>query len=392
MASALRIGIVAGEFSGDLLGAGLLTRLRHQAPSLVAEGIGGARMIDAGCRSLFPLDKLSVMGFTEVLARYRELRGIQKQLIAHFLRDPPDVFIGVDAPDFNLTIEQALRNAGVPTVHYVSPTVWAWRGYRIRQIKRAVDHMLALFPFEADYYRAHAVDVTCVGHPMADEIPDVVDTAGARTALGLANAARVVALLPGSRRSELNAHADLFVRAAQWLHARDPALQFVIPFVSPAMQVLFDAAVQRQGAGGLPLHRFEGRARECLAAADVAMLASGTAALEAMLLKRPMVVTYKVSFLSHLLIRAFSHVSLYSMPNNLAGYEIVPELMQARATAENLGGAVLALFADASRRATIAATFTRLHRDLRRNASESAAQAVLALVTRRRACATDAAR
>lgn len=378
MPQPLRIGIVAGEFSGDLLGAGLLAAITAREPSATFEGIGGSGMIAAGCRSLFPMEKLSVMGFTEVLARYRELRGIQKSIIAHFLRDPPDVFIGIDAPDFNLTIEQALRRAGIPTVHYVSPTVWAWRGYRIRQIRRAVDRMLALFPFEVDYYRAHGVGVTCVGHPMADEIPEHIDRHAARAQLGLAGTHPLVALLPGSRESELKAHAPLFVQTAQWLHRRHPEMQFAIPFVSDAMQEIFDAAVRAHDGGALPLHRLRGQARVCMAAADIVVLASGTAALEAMLLKRPMVVTYKVSYVSHLLIRWFSHVSLYSMPNNLAGYEIVPELMQDQATPERLGAAVEDFLRDPARRATIEEIFTRLHRDLRRDASVTAAAAVLA--------------
>ena len=380
MSRPLRIGIVAGEFSGDLLGAGLLTALSARVPGASFEGIGGSGMIAAGCRTLFPMEKLSVMGFTEVLARYRELRGIQKSVIAHFLREPPDVFIGVDAPDFNLKIEETLRAAGIPTVHYVSPTVWAWRGYRIHQIRRAVDRMLPLFPFEADYYRAHGVGVTCVGHPMADEIPEHIDREAARTQLGLTGAQPIIALLPGSREGELKAHAPLFVQTAQWLHRRYPEMRFVVPFVGDATQDIFEGAVRAHAGADLPLHRFRGEARACMAAADIVVLASGTAALEAMLLKRPMVVTYKVSYISHLLIRLFSHVSLYSMPNNLAGYEIVPELMQDQATPERLGAAVEDFLRDPARCATIQEIFARLHRDLRRNANASAAAAVLATV------------
>lgn len=380
----LRIGIVAGEVSGDMLGGGLIRALKARFPTLQVEGIGGPEMIAAGCVSLFPLEKLSVMGFTEVLARYREISGIRRELAQRFKKNPPDVFIGIDAPDFNLGLEEQLKRAGIPTLHYVSPTVWAWRGYRIRQIKRAVDHMLTLFPFETRYYRDRNIPVTCVGHPMADQIPELVDRESYRSKLRLARDKVTVALLPGSRMSELNAHADVFVQTALWLHARHPDWQFIAPFVSRETRMVFEAAIKAHGAWDLPLTRLFGHGRDALAAADVVLLASGTAALEAMLLKRLMVVTYKVSPLTHLLIKLFSHVKLYSMPNHLAGHALVPELLQQDATPEKLGAAIEAQLADPERAQMVYDSFGKIHSSLRRNASVAAADAVAAFVTARR--------
>lgn len=392
MSRNLRIGVVAGEVSGDLLGAGLLRALKRRFGDIEIEGIGGSEMIAQGCRSLFPLEKLAVMGFTEVLGRYREIRGIQQKLIQHFRAHPPDVFIGIDAPDFNLGLEEPLRRAGIPTVHYVSPTVWAWRGYRIRRIRRAVDHMLTLFPFEADYYRRQGVPVTCVGHPMADQIPDEVDRGDYRARLKLDADATIVALLPGSRVSELEAHADLFVLTAAWLHERHPDYRFVVPLVSRETRIIFEDAIKRHEAWDLPITRMFGHGRAAMAAADIVLLASGTAATEAMLLKRLMVVTYKVSFFSQLLFRLFAHVKLYSMPNNLAGRELVPERVQRRARPEVLGQEIENLLADGVRAEEIYRVFREQHAELRRNADESAANAVLALLARRIVSGAQAAR
>lgn len=383
MTSRLRIGIVAGEVSGDLLGAGLLRALRQNLGDLDVEGIGGSEMIAQGCRSLFPLEKLAVMGFTEVLGRYREIRGIRTRLINHFLSNPPDVFIGVDAPDFNLGLEEPLRKAGIPTIHYVSPTVWAWRGYRIRRIRRAVDHMLTLFPFEADYYRERGVPVTYVGHRMADQIPDDVDVKISRDRLKLEPDGVVVAMLPGSRMSELKAHADVFVQTAQWLFNRHPDYRFVVPFVSRDTRVIFEDAIKRHSAWDVPITRMFGHSREAMAASDIVLLASGTAAVEAMLLKRLMVVTYRVSFLSQLLFRLFAHVKLYSMPNNLAGRELVPERVQSEARPEVLGETIELTLEDKMRAEETYRVFRELHAHLRRNADESAASAVLRLLEAR---------
>ena len=376
----LRIGIVAGEVSGDLLGARLIRALRRHYPDARFEGIGGTEMRAEGCHSLFPMERLSVLGLTEILGRYRELRGIRKRLIDHFLKIRPDVFIGVDSPGFNLGIEQRLRNAGIATVHYVSPQVWAWRTWRVRKIRRAVDRILVLFPFEASFYARHDVDATFVGHPLADEIRGDDDPRPHRIRLNLDPDRPTVALLPGSRVSELKALADVFVQAAQWLHRRHPHIQFIAPFVNRPTRLLFEEAIKRQQAWELPITRFHGHSREVMAAADVILLASGTATLEAMLLKRLMVVAYRVSRVSYWLAKMFAHVSLFAMPNNLAGRHLVPELMQDAATSEQLGRTVERYLARPLYARDVLQSFEQLAVRLRGNASERAAQAIVELL------------
>lgn len=383
----VRIGVVAGEVSGDLLGAGLMKALKARIPDVEFEGICGAEMIALGGRSLFPMERLAVMGLSEVLGRYRELVGIRERLIKHFLADPPDLFIGIDAPDFNLGLEKQLKRAGIPTVHYVSPQVWAWRSYRVRGIRRAVDHMLALFPFEAQYYQDHQVPVTYVGHPMADQIEDEPDAVAMRHALKLPVDQAVIALLPGSRQSEVKAHADLFVQTAQWLYQRHPELHFVVPFVSRETRIMFEDAVKRHEAWELPITKMFGHARAAMTASDVVLAASGTATLEAALLKRPLVVTYRLSTFSYYLIKLFSHVKHYSLPNNLAGHALVPELLQGDAVPHKLGGAVEQYLADPLRANGLRSAFMEIHRSLRRNASERAADAVLNVLRERRGVA-----
>ena len=381
--SDLRIGIVAGETSGDLLGAGLMRELKSRMPGVSFEGIGGPRMQAEGCVSLADMDRLSVIGLEGVVKIPGVLRT-RRRVAAHFLAHRPGLYIGVDAPDFNLSVEQRLRAAGVTTIHYVSPTVWAWRGYRIRKIHRAVDRMLTLFPFEARYYREHDVPVTFVGHPLADEIPLTYDVVAVRKRLGLPPDRTVVALLPGSRLGELRRHAALFVRTAQWLHARHPKLHFVVPFVNPIMQALFDEAQIRAGAGDLPMTQLLGQSREALAAADVALLASGTATLEAALLRKPMVVTYRVSRLSEMLIRLFAHVRMYALPNLLAGRLLVPELIQDDATAEKLGTAVEEYLAHPEQAESVQAALAQMHAALKQNANARAAEAVIEVIRERR--------
>jgi lipid-A-disaccharide synthase len=376
----VRIGVVAGEVSGDLLGAGLLKSLKQRIPDIQCEGIGGPEMIAQGCHSLFPMERLSVLGITEVLGRYFEISGIRRRLLKHFLSNPPDVFIGIDSSGFNLGLEQKLKQAGVPTVHYVSPQIWAWRGWRIRRIRRAVDHMLVLFPFEEKYYRARQVPVTFVGHPLADQIPDVPDRDAFRQKLKLPLDATIIALLPGSRTSELTAHADLFVRTVSWLHARNKQLSFIAPFVNRQTRMIFEDAIKKHDAWDLPMTRMFGHSRDAIAASDIVLLASGTAALEAALLKRPMVVTYKVSFFSHLLIKMFSQVKLYSMPNNLAGHELVPELFQRNAVPKKLGEAIEYYLSNPARVKLICKEYQKIHDQLRRNADEYAAEAVVAIL------------
>ncbi len=354
--------------------------IKARVPGVRFEGVGGPQMLAEGCTGLFPMERLSVVGVTEILGRYRELRHIRRSLIAHFRRQPPDLFIGVDSPGFNLGLEEALHDAGIRTLHFVSPQVWAWRSWRVKQIRRAVDRMLVLFPFEADFYARHGVSATFVGHPLADEIASDYDRRACRAELGLRSDAPTVALLPGSRVSELQALADRMVQTAQWLHARDARLQFVSPFVTPHTQQLFEQAVARCAAQQLPLVCVQGRARTAIGAADVVLCASGTATLETMLIGRPMVVTYRVSWLTSWLVRLFSHLERYAMPNHLAGRLLVPEFLQDEAVPEKLGAAVWHYLSHPAEVQALLAEFRAIGATLRVGAAERAAQAVVELL------------
>ncbi len=380
----VRIGIVAGEVSGDLLAAGLMRELKRRLPQVTFEGIAGPRMQAEGCVSLYPMESLSHIGF-EVLKQYPALAAMRRELTERFLRTPPDLFIGVDSPDFNLWIEARLKAQRIPTVHYVSPTVWAWRRWRIRHIHRAVDCMLTLFPFEARYYRERHVPVTYVGHPLADALEPPTDVAAIRQRLHLPARFRVVALLPGSRAGELRRHADLFVQAALWLSARHPDIRFVVPFASRETRALFEQALHRHAADEQIFSLLDHGSRDAMAAADVVLLASGTATLEAALLGRPMVVTYRVSWLSYFLIRLFAHVRLYALPNHLAGRALVPEFMQRDAVPDKLGRAVERYLERPREAAAVTRVLNRIRRGLRRNADSRAAEAVLGLLRARRA-------
>lgn len=378
----IRIAIVAGEVSGDLLAAGLIREIKQRLPNVEFEGITGPRMQRAGCIELYSMDALTIMGL-DALEKIPHILTIRRALIRRYIDNPPDLFIGVDAPDFNLRLEQRLRSNDIPTVHYVSPTVWAWRRGRVRLIRRAVDHILTLFPFEERFYRQHNVPVTFVGHPLADVIPTDYDQDAARRELGLPLDRPVVALLPGSRSSELKRHADLFVETALWLYRRHPELHFVAPFASPKTKTAFEQAIARHAAEGLPLTVQMFKSREAMGAADVVLCASGTATLEAALLGKPMVVTYRTSWFTYLLIRPMMRIKLFSLPNNLAERELVPEYIQSNATVENLGKAVARLLtspkeADAMRRG-----LKTIHRTLRRNANARAADAVMDLLRTR---------
>ena len=379
----IRIGIVAGEASGDLLGARLMRALKQHLPQARFEGVGGVEMHGEGCRSLFPMERLSVFGLTAILGRYVELRRLRKKLIEHFLANPPDIFIGVDSPGFNLGVEERLRRSGIATVHYVSPQVWAWRTWRVHRIRRAVDCILVLLPFERDFYARRGVDAVFVGHPLADEIRGDDDPRPHRDRLKLERDAPTVALLPGSRVSELKVLADIFVETALWLHARHPDLQLVIPFVNNQTRMIFEAAIKRHQAWDLPLTRFHGHSRDVMAAADVVLLASGTATLEAMLLRRMMVVTYRVSRISYSLMRAFSHIALYALPNILAGRHLVPELLQDEAVPSVLGATVERYLGRPLYARDALKVFDTLGARLRCNASERAAQAILDVLNRR---------
>ncbi|MFQ5995959.1 MAG: lipid-A-disaccharide synthase [Acidiferrobacterales bacterium] len=374
----VRIGIVAGEVSGDLLGAGLIRALKKRLPEVRFEGVCGERMEAEGCRSMFPMEWLSIFGLVEAVGKYPQIQWMRRDLIKHFLSDPPDLFIGVDVPDFNLGLEKRLRRAGIATVHYVSPTVWAWRSYRIHKIKKAVDRMLTLFPFEARYYEQHQLPVTFVGHPLADQIDDSVDQVSMRGRLGLPKKnATVIALLPGSRANELKRHGRLFVETALWLYRRNPTMHFVVPLVNSDIRAMFEDAIAASRAEDLPITRLDGQSRDAMAAADVVLLASGTAALEAALLRRLMVVTYKVSLITYLLITSFAHVKLFSLPNNLLGREVVPELIQQDAVPEKLGTAVEYYLTHPEKAQSVGEELREIGVQLRRNANERAAEAVL---------------
>ncbi len=384
----LRFGIVAGEASGDLLGGGLITAIKEHYPDAIFEGIAGPEMIAAGANSLFPMDRLSVMGIVEVLGRYRELLGIRRQLATHFKQNPPDAFIGIDAPDFTLGLEKQLRTAGIKTVHYVSPSVWAWRQRRVKKIATSTDLMLTLFPFEAHFYQKHQVPVNFVGHPLADMIPLSVDKQAARQHLGLSKAAKILALLPGSRSNELHYLAPLFIETACWLRARHPGLEFIVPLANNKRRIQFEQAMAQVKAqsGELPrLTLCDGQSREVMAAADVVLLASGTAALEAMLLKRPMVVAYKLAPLTYWLAKRLVKVENVSLPNLLANESLVPELIQHEATVENLGQKVLTYFENPSIMDDLNQRFTDIHQTLRQDASKQAADAILQRVVQKAA-------
>jgi lipid-A-disaccharide synthase len=375
----MRFGIVAGEASGDLLGAGLISAIKQRFPDAEFEGIAGPQMIAAGAKSLFPMERLSVMGIVEVLGRYRELLGIRRQLAAHFRRNPPDAFIGIDAPDFNLGLERQLREAGIKTVHYVSPSVWAWRQRRVKKIARSTDLMLTLFPFEAGFYEVHQVPVQFVGHPLADTIPLTVDQAAARQALSLPETGEILALLPGSRSNELHYLSATFIETVRWLQQRRPDLTVVVPLANAVRRAQFEQALAAV-PDAPPMVLVDGHSREVMAAADAVLLASGTAALEAMLLKRPMVVAYKLAPFTYWLARRLLKVENVSLPNLLAGETLVPELIQHEATPERLGQAVLAYFERPEQAAAIHRRFDEIHHSLRRDASRQAADAVLALI------------
>jgi len=309
--------------------------------------------------------------------------GIRRQLATHFKQNPPDAFIGIDAPDFTLGLEKQLRTAGINTVHYVSPSVWAWRQRRVKKIAGSTDLMLTLFPFEARFYQEHHVPVRFVGHPLADTIPLVADKQAARQQLNLSSDAEVLALLPGSRSNELHYLAQPFIDAACWLHARRPNLEFVVPLANKERRAQFEQAVLHTKSRDVDLPNLtliDGQSRDVMAAADVVLLASGTAALEAMLLKRPMVVAYKLAPLTYWLAKHLVKVENVSLPNLLAKESLVPEFIQHEATAEKLGQAVLAYFENPSKRDQLDQRFTEIHKSLRQDASAQAADAVLHLV------------
>lgn len=368
----IELGLVAGEASGDLLGAHFVTALKQTHPHLRSAGIAGPRLIEAGVEAIYPSEKLAVNGYVEVLRHLPELLWIRSRISRHFLRERPRVFVGIDAPDFNFTLETRLKQAGIPTVHFVSPSIWAWRPERIRRIKQAVSHMLVVFPFEEQIYCDAGIPVTYVGHPLADVIPLQPDTAAARTALGLF-AGPVIALLPGSRLSEVARHAQLMLDAAAGILLRRPDSQFVLPAASDAAARLIRQAMQGRE---LPLQVLDGRSHTALAACDVALVASGTATLEAALFKKPMVITYRVPTLTAYLMRKKALLPWIGLPNILARDFVVPERVQEDATPENLANDALAWLDDAPRHDAVIETFHAMHLSLRQNASARIAGAL----------------
>lgn len=373
----IRIGIVAGEASGDLLGSHLVTALKVHLPSVEFVGIGGPKMQAAGVSSLFPMEKLAVRGYVEVLRHYWEIIGIRRALIRRFLDDPPQVFIGVDAPDFNLGMEAALKSRGIATIHYVSPSIWAWRGERIHQIKRAVSRVLALFPFEPPIYERAGIPVSYVGHPLADIMPEMPDRAGMREQMKLPLQGKIIALLPGSRQSELHYMAGLFIRTARLIAERLPGAQFLVPLISRETRNMFETALYRMGCADLPVTLLFGHAHDAMIAADAVLVASGTATLEAALLKRPMVIAYKMSPTTWWLMRKKKYLPYVGLPNILAGEFVVPEFIQDEATPENLAQALVNLVSDETVIRRLGQKFSELHHQLRQDTGEKAALAVL---------------
>jgi len=381
----LTVGIVAAEPSGDLLGSSILREIRAMEPDARFVGVAGPRMQEAGCKSLFPLEHLSVMGLTEVLKHLRQLLRIRRDLTRYFLELKPDVFVGVDAPDFNLGLEARLRRAGIPTVHMVSPTVWAWRPGRVKGIRRAVDLMLSVFPFEEEFLRKHDVPVRYVGHPLADEISLEVDRAAARASLGIPGEGSMIALLPGSRVSEVNALAVPFLRAARRCYERRPDLRFAAPLVNSILRTIFSETLGRE-APDLPITLVDGRSRDVIAASDCVLTASGTATLETLLVGRPMVVGYRMNAFTYHLIKGLGLVKVahIAMANLLAGRELAPEFVQERCRPELLAPALLDYLDRPERVREIQFEYAQIHRRLRRGAAREAAAAVLDLIGRRR--------
>jgi lipid-A-disaccharide synthase len=380
----LRVGIVAGEASGDALGRGLMAALRRRYPGVRFVGIGGPGMLAEGLESLVSMDRLSVNGFIDPIRRLPELLGIRRRLLDRFAAERPDVFVGVDFNVFNLTVEQRLKARGVPTVHYVSPSVYAWRRGRVRRVARSADLLLTLYPFEPALYAGTGLRAVFVGHPLADAIaPDggaAAQRAAARAALGIPPDGPLVALLPGSRMSEVRLLGDLLLEAAERIRHRVPGVRFVIPCVRPQIRAWLDAALAARPEGSW--HAYEGTARLALTACDGAIVKSGTSTLEAMLIGRPMVVCYRLGSMTYRLVRALLRTEHVALPNILAGRRLVPELLQDEATPAALADALVGELDKAARDPEYLAAFRHLHTALRRDADARAAEAVADLFDR----------
>jgi len=378
--SPLSVALVAGEPSGDLLAARLLSGLRPHLPDARFHGIGGEHMMAQGFESHWPMDKLTVRGLLAVIPRYREIKGIQNQLRDQLLAERPAAFIGADYPGFNLGLEEQLKAAGIPTIHYIGPQIWAWRGGRIKKIIRAVSHMLVVFPFEEEIYRQAGVPVSYVGHPLAEVIPMAPDVAGARRALGMPEDANVVAIMPGSRMSEIKYNTVAFIGAARLLKQRDSSLRFVAPMAGERQRKYFLELVAQAGLQDVEVQLLDGQSHTAIAAADAVLVASGTASLEVALFKKPMVIAYRMAELEWQILRHFNYQPWIGMPNILAREFLVPELLQNAANSEALAEAMWKQLSDAPHRLRLVERFTDMHHSLLRNSAVESAAAVLKVI------------
>jgi lipid-A-disaccharide synthase len=376
----ISVALVAGEVSGDMLAARLLAGLRPHLPEARFHGIGGPRMAEQGFVSDLPMDTLTVRGLFEVIPRYPEIKRIQNNLRDRLLAERPAVFIGADYPGFNLGLEMQLKAAGIPTVHFVSPQIWAWRGGRIKKIQKAVSHMLVIFPFEEEIYKQAGVPVTYIGHPLAEMIPLQPDQAQARRALGIDENARVVTVMPGSRMGELKYLAEPFVGAVKLLAARDPGLKFVVPMAGERQRAYFNELVARAGLGDVEITLVDGQSHAAICAADAVLVASGTATLEVALFKKPMVIAYKVMRASWEIMRHMGYQPWIGLPNILAREFLVPELLQHAATPQALADAVWQQLNDAPGRLRLVQRFTDMHHSLLRNSAQESAAAVMRII------------
>jgi lipid-A-disaccharide synthase len=377
---ALSLALVAGEPSGDMLAARLLSGLRPHLPQAHFHGIGGPQMIAQGFESHYAMDQLTVRGLLAVIPRYREIKGIQTALRDRLLAERPAAFIGADYPGFNLGLEMQLKAAGIPTVHYIGPQIWAWRGGRIKKIIKAVSHMLVVFPFEEAIYREAGVPVTYVGHPLAELIPLAPDVGAARRALGVPQDARLLTIMPGSRMSEIKYNSVAFVQAAQLLRQRESSLRFVAPMAGERQKQYFLQLMAQAGLQDVEITLLDGQSHAAIAAADAVLVASGTASLEVALFKKPMVIAYKMMALEWQILRHFGYQPWIGMPNILAREFLVPELLQDAANPQALAEAVWQQLNDAAHRARLVQRFTDMHHSLLRNSAAESAAAVLKVI------------
>lgn len=370
------VAIVAGEASGDLLGGLLIEATRQANLPIRFEGIAGPKMQAMGARSLFPMETLAVRGYVEALSSLRKILAIRRQLGRKLLQDKPALFVGIDAPDFNLSLEAKLKRRGIPTVHFVSPSIWAWRRSRIRKIRKAVSHMLLIFPFEEAMYAQAGIPATYVGHPLAHALPAQPDRKGARERLGLRQNGEYVLLMPGSRQSELKLMAETFIETARRIHAQRSQTQFLVPLISRETRMYFEEALYRLRAQDLPIRILFGHAHDAMQAVDAALIASGTATLEAALLKCPHVITYKVPWLTYQIMRRQAYLPYVGLPNILAGRPVVPELIQKQANPDALADTVMLLLQDNSAREEMCGVFESIRRSLKRDTPRLIAEAL----------------